>query len=201
MKANGARPPLSSSLRLLTLWLTLLTRLLRSVLHPWLFRSLGSFVSPTNALRKITITETTISDTVLITTTTSTIATSTVPTSAGFTPIASEAGYVPKKRSVKEAAVPVIRGRYVEPRAATTSPLCSPIGKPGIFSQHPQTVTCGALIVAKTTTTIKYTATKPATITLSAITDTVTVSCPYILFHQETEKSNDSHCRLPLPSP
>ncbi|KAI4246294.1 MAG: hypothetical protein L6R40_001962 [Gallowayella cf. fulva] len=100
--------------------------------------------------------------------------TSTVPTAAGFTPLALEPGYVPKKRSAEAAVAPAIRGRRVEERAAVKSPICPQVGKPGSFSQYPQNVICGALVVAKTTSTKIYTATKTATTTLPAATSTAT---------------------------
>ncbi|KAL8830029.1 MAG: hypothetical protein Q9191_001668 [Dirinaria sp. TL-2023a] len=134
-----------------------------------------AIASSANALYKSTVTETITTDTVVVTTSTSTIATSTVPTSAGFTALALESGYVPKKRSVEADAPPAIRGRQVEGRAATTSPLASPLGKPGVFTQYPQAVTCGALVVAKTSKVIVSTA-KPTTTTLPAVTNTITSS-------------------------
>ena len=112
-------------------------------------------------------------DTTTTTSTTSSVATYTVPTPAGFTPLASEPGYVPKKRSVE---VPAIRGRTVEERAAVQKPVCPQVGKPGSFSQYPQIVTCGALVVAKTTSTRTYTATSTITTTLPVSTSTTTVS-------------------------
>ena len=112
-------------------------------------------------------------DTTTTTSTTSSVATYTVPTAAGFTPLASAPGYVPKKRSVE---VPAIRGRTVEERAAAQKAVCPQVGKPGSFSQYPQAVICGALVVAKTTSVKTYTATSTVTTTLPAITNTITVS-------------------------
>ncbi|KAG7007183.1 hypothetical protein G7Y79_00011g030810 [Physcia stellaris] len=138
------------------------------------------FITPTSTFTETdtetdttTITATITTDTTITVTTTSSVATTTVPTPAGFTPIANEPGYVPKKRSI-EAAAPAIRGRYVEARTSPKVPACPPIGKPGSFSQYPQSVTCGALVVAKTTTTKTFTASTKATTTLPASTNTIT---------------------------
>ncbi|KAI4183786.1 MAG: hypothetical protein L6R41_005200 [Letrouitia leprolyta] len=120
-----------------------------------------------------TTTTTITTDTTTTTTSITSVATSTVPTPAGFTPLASEPGYVPKKRSAEAVTAPAIRGRRIEERATVKTPVCPQVGKPGSFSQYPQSVVCGALIVAKTTSTKVYTATKTATTTLPAATTTV----------------------------
>ncbi|KAL8992012.1 MAG: hypothetical protein Q9169_007450 [Polycauliona sp. 2 TL-2023] len=122
-----------------------------------------------------TTTQTITVEATTFTSTTTSIATSTVPTAAGFTPLASGAGYV-AKRSIEHAEVPAIRGRPVEQRAAPQKPICPPIGKPGSFSQFPQSVVCGALVVAKTTSTKTFTATTKATTTLPVSTSTITSS-------------------------
>lgn len=126
---------------------------------------------------KATTTTTITTDTTTTVTTTSSIATSTVPTPAGFTPIASEPGYVPKKRFIEAGAAPAIHGRRIEERVQKArNHICPPVGNPGAFSKYPQKVTCGALVVAKTTSTKTYTATSTATTTLPPATSTVTVS-------------------------
>ena len=114
----------------------------------------------------------TTTDTTTTVTTTSSPDAITVPTPPGFTPISSEPGYVPKKRSSEL----VIRGRHVEERTNTNKPICPPVGNPGWFSQYPSAVTCGVLVVAKTTISKTYTATKTATTTLPTSTSTLTVS-------------------------
>ncbi|KAI4223085.1 MAG: hypothetical protein LQ349_007498 [Xanthoria aureola] len=107
------------------------------------------------------------------TSTTTSVATSTVPTAAGFTPLASASGYV-AKRSSEDAAAPAIRGRRMEERAAPRKLSCPQVGKPGSFGQFPQSVICGALVIAKTTSTRTFTATNKATTTLPVATSTIT---------------------------
>ena len=109
------------------------------------------------------------------TTTTTTPAAVTVPSAAGFTPLASEASYNPKKRSEGHAeGVPAIRGRT----AQKSLNKCPPIGNPGKFSptQYPTSVICGALVEQITTSTKTYTASTTAKITIAPVTSTVTVS-------------------------
>lgn len=134
--------------------------------------------APTNIPRKSFVTNVETTGTTTTATSTSSVATYTVPTPAGFTPIASGPGYVPKKRSLEMAAAPVpaIRGRSVEERAASRIQVCPEVGRPGSFSQYPQTVICGALVIAKTTSTRTYTATSTVSTTLPVVTNTITVS-------------------------
>ena len=116
------------------------------------------------------------------TTTTTTPAAVVVPTAAGFTPLASEGSYSPKKRSEShaEAAVPAIRGRTLQGRAVAQKSTikCPQIGKPGQFSpaRYPTSVVCGALVEKITTTTKTYTASTTQTTTITPVTSTVTVS-------------------------
>lgn len=106
----------------------------------------------------------------------------TVPTAAGFTPLASEGSYSPKKRSEShaEAAVPAIRGRTVQGSTAAQKSLnkCPPVGNPGKFSpaQYPTSVICGALVEQITTSTKTYTASTTVKTTIAPVTSTVTVS-------------------------
>ncbi len=122
-----------------------------------------------------TISSTVVSTETDTTTTTTTPAAVTVPTAPGFTPLASEASYNPKKRSEShaEAEVPAIRGRT----AQKVLNKCPPVGNPGKFSpaQYPTSVICGALVEQITTSTKTYTASTTVKTTIAPVTSTVTV--------------------------
>ena len=117
------------------------------------------------------------SATVTITTTTDT---TTIPTPAGFTALAAEANYVPKKRS---ADSPSIRGRKAAKNGASQQPLCPDAKNPKAWKRYPQAVSCAALVVEKTTV-IKTISAAQVTMTAVASTNTVTVSKPAPLVMQ-----------------
>ncbi|CAO1606483.1 hypothetical protein XANCAGTX0491_009982 [Xanthoria calcicola] len=137
-----------------------------------------TFTDTVSTTSTLTTTQIFFEEATTTTSTTTSVATSTVPTAAGFTPLASASGYV-AKRSSEDAAAPAIRGRRMEERAAPRKLSCPQVGKPGSFGQFPQSVICGALVIAKTTSTRTFTATNKATTTLPVATSTITVSSLY----------------------
>ncbi|KAL8873537.1 MAG: hypothetical protein Q9174_001019 [Haloplaca sp. 1 TL-2023] len=103
---------------------------------------------------------------------------SVVPTPAGFTPIVSAGGYVPKKRSAVDAPAPAalaIRGRQIQERPAGKHLDRRTWQNPG-SNLYPTSVVCGALVAAITTTTKTFSATRTATTTLKPATQSITTA-------------------------